>query len=709
MIRLLISLVLGGALFAFIAYQMGLIGGGDTPPPPSDDGTETKTTVSAEQLGGNLYKPANTEIAKAPKPLDRLRDPIVIQANMTVMDKLELSTAVPGKILFVGEEMPEGLAQAAGAGFFVCEPFENTSIPGAKDEVTFLFRRFYENELVSGKHMVAKMDPTKIGSELALKVSKVKVAEAQARSAEAGYQEAVSRYQRAYILFQRKVINEEEYGAAVLTKVKFLEDYNTKVKETDQAVTEMEQAQVLYKQHDLISDLGVARVRIAKIYKSRGETVKEQEPIILLQNPDRLMAEALLEPQFRDRVKVGMKVLVDPTTEQAPLRSFRGHRGEITAVAITKDEAPRYLSASEDGTVCAWDQYHKGPVFELLHGDPVRSLAVSPPGAPHNLALTGTTEGGVFLWNLDAADHASPLAEFKKTHRDAVTSVAFSPDGRFFATGSAAGQIRVWSTYKAKREGEPVDTTTIAPEELYTFKNDTVIGDLHRGGITSLTFTPQDLLISAARDNTVRIWELHDKGARAKVKPITGRSGSIAQLGVSADGRLMFLDRGKELQILSAIDGSRVATMENPGGAPFETLALVSPNNELILTAGAAEGRLQLWRAPSFERRARAVREWVTVDRGGVTCAAFSPLAPRGGLHATAVSGSKDGYVYLWALPSAKDVEEHGTYATVTLVSSALDPGSRQVRVGVEVPNNPSPAFPEGRFIPGRPVTIVIE
>jgi multidrug efflux pump subunit AcrA (membrane-fusion protein) len=39
----------------------------------------------------------------------------------------------------------------------------------------------------------------------------------------------------------------------------------------------------------------------------------------------------------------------------------------------------------------------------------------------------------------------------------------------------------------------------------------------------------------------------------------------------------------------------------------------------------------------------------------------------------------------------------------VALLSRTVEAGSRQIRVGVEVPN------PTGRLMPGRPVTIVIE
>ena len=48
-------------------------------------------------------------------------------------------------------------------------------------------------------------------------------------------------------------------------------------------------------------------------------------------------------------------------------------------------------------------------------------------------------------------------------------------------------------------------------------------------------------------------------------------------------------------------------------------------------TAGAQEGRLQLWRAPEGNSRAFEVRQFGTAQRQPVSCAAFSSEAGKGG------------------------------------------------------------------------------
>jgi len=688
--RLFLSLVLGGGIFAIVGYQMGLFTNTEPSYAKSDDGENSSGAPTVVELGGWLYEPKPIPPTPTLKQDDPVHDPLVVRAHFAVIDKVELSAPIPGKVLFIGEEIPEGAAQVAGVASFVAPPFESNRIPGVRDETVFIYRRLYENELVENRHMVAKMDITKILGELLVKNGKVRTAKANSVAAEAASNEAKDRLTRAEKLYRERVIALEELGSAKLTAIKFEQEFKVKEEEAKLAQVELDQMSILYKQHDIRNDLGVRWARVQKIFKFRGETIREQEPIMVLQNLDRLAAEALVETQFRDRIKEGMRVRLEPIEEQAPVRTFHGHRGEINAVAVTgSEDYPKYLSASEDGTVCVWDQFSLRPLRELMHGDPVRALAVTPPAAKTNIVLTGTDKGYLYLWDLDKPG-AEPLKKLDKTHRDAITSVAFSPDGKYFAAGSADARINL---YRAD-DGEL----------LYPFDLEHGATDPHRGAITSLHFTPFGLLVSASRDNTVRIWSLKERGVSLATKPITGRTGTIPQLGVSADGRWMFLDRGKDLQILSAIDGSRFANLQNQaGGIPFDTLAVASPDSSLILTAGAPEGRLQLWRAPDAKNRGFEVQQFVTLERSPVTCAAISPLAQKGGQHAFAVSGTRDTNVYLWRLPSPKDVASHATTGVVTLVGASLDATSRSMRVGVEVSN------PDGRFNPGRPVTIVVE
>jgi hypothetical protein len=108
----------------------------------------------------------------------------------------------------------------------------------------------------------------------------------------------------------------------------------------------------------------------------------------------------------------------------------------------------------------------------------------------------------------------------------------------------------------------------------------------------------------------------------------------------------------------------------------------------------------------------------VTTERSPVTCAAFSPTA---GLDASgfAVTGTKDGYVYLWdnsladAIPTQQAVRHHRLGADpaepavrLSLVEKSTDAG--KIRIAVDIDNPRAPGEAQYRFIPGQRLTIVV-
>ena len=217
----------------------------------------------------------------------------------------------------------------------------------------------------------------------------------------------------------------------------------------------------------------------------------------------------------------------------------------------------------------------------------------------------------------------------------------------------------------------------------------------HRAALTALQFLPDGRLVSASRDNCVRLWKLGTNGARLE-GTIDRRSGDVAWPGVSPDGRHILLDQGKSVRILSLKDRRTECVLENAAEASqFTTFALFSPDAQLVLTAGAAEGRLQLWRAPTADTRAYELRQLVTRDHALASCAAFAPDGT------FVVTGTKDRQVLVWPLPGPAEIQRQIT-AEVTLVERLVESSSRQVRFWVEVSN------PEGFLLPGTTVTLAI-
>ena len=118
----------------------------------------------------------------------------------------------------------------------------------------------------------------------------------------------------------------------------------------------------------------------------------------------------------------------------------------------------------------------------------------------------------------------------------------------------------------------------------------------HQGAVTSLRFCPDGQLVSAGRDNVVKVWKLGaDAGSLVRVH--TGRTCEVAQLGVSPEGRRVLLDLGEEMRILDRDSGKWLGSLHSRRQGRFQGLAEFSPSGRLVLTASSNQ-RLQLWRVP---------------------------------------------------------------------------------------------------------------
>src|SRR5262249_26263970 len=157
------------------------------------------------------------------------------------------------------------------------------------------------------------------------------------------------------------------------------------------------------------------------------EATREQDPIFLIQDPDRVKAEGFAEVQDARKLSVGMPAVVEPMQPEGPGGGLRGHREQVNAVAVSKGSRPVIVSASDDRTPPVWAAERGRPnetgrptwagaeLWKLEHPSPVKSVACTPPGAARNLCLTGTADGVGRLWNLD--DLRAGPTELSETHK----------------------------------------------------------------------------------------------------------------------------------------------------------------------------------------------------------------------------------------------------------------------------------------------------
>ena len=115
---------------------------------------------------------------------------------------------------------------------------------------------------------------------------------------------------------------------------------------------------------------------------------------------------------------------------------------------------------------------------------PIESIAYSPNG---RFIASGSLDNTVRIWDVEKK---APVHAFKG-HEDYVSSVAFSPNGRFIASGSWDTTVRIWDVEKQ------------AP--VHAFKG-------HEDDVYSVAYSPNGRFIaSGSFDKTVRIWDVTNK------------------------------------------------------------------------------------------------------------------------------------------------------------------------------------------------------
>ncbi len=625
-------------------------------PPAGGPALSDSAKVAAPvEIGNALYKkdPIEEMAAATTASAD-----IVVSNAIVRLDKKQLISAlVDGNIEVIGAPL------AANAPF--SKDDRNLVFESADTTQQLPYRRLREGDRVSGKSIVCVLDDldARVQQEASVNISKA-------------CDEAIKQAKYAATKIEEQLMTMRKLGDAAgkleliqldATLARYLENVAQSLKEKVKAEGDAKRADALrYRHRTRTQDGGI----ITKLMREPGEYVRAGDPIMEVLSTDDVRVEGILEAQNADAVRPGMKVIVEPSTPVGPdLKVGRiEHRREVTGVAVSAHKGrPLVVSSSLDNTMVIQDIFppagkpriaYRVQLAPEVQG--VRSIAVTGEKVTRHLLAAGGEDGKIRLWDLSNPDKLSekPTKELEDSHATGVASLAFSPDGRYLA--SAAGrEVFVWNVADGKK--------------IYSLS-----GEL-KDAVTSVRFTPQSTLVTASRDRALRVWKLGETGASVE-RTIDHRKGNVDCLGISSKGgRALFDQDDGRIDVITLANGLPVGSVQNNGtAARFANLALFSPDDSLVLTAGGdgdMKGELQLWSAPAAGGRGSERKRLVVPGRTNPTCAAFGPE----GAGWFVVSGTQAGSVHVWtsSILSQQAKERTGQ------VTAVIPNDARTVRITV--------------------------
>ncbi len=162
----------------------------------------------------------------------------------------------------------------------------------------------------------------------------------------------------------------------------------------------------------------------------------------------------------------------------------------------------------------------------MKHWSAVSSIAFSPDGK--QVVTASRKEGSTRFWNT-----ATGMEERGLEEAVGGEALAFRPDGRLLITGGSGEEnlCHVWNCATRKRAGPPVDH--------------------HRGIVTSIRFGPDGTVVTAAADGTVCLWDALTGALKRPPIAVGPRVGWVCNATFTPEGRhLVVANRNGTVYVL---------------------------------------------------------------------------------------------------------------------------------------------------------------
>jgi WD40 repeat protein len=254
------------------------------------------------------------------------------------------------------------------------------------------------------------------------------------------------------------------------------------------------------------------------------------------------------------------------------------------------DEQIGHLRAWIDGGVL-WDEKAladtpASPNPIRLHAlpasyQPVLSVALSNDGK----RLAAGRGGEISIYEVGQTNH--PVLGKLEGHHDAIQALAWSPDGKWLASG-AYRKIVIWDAESMKQSSEMTNLV---------------------GRVTAIEFTPDSKTLVVAdgietRNGVIHLWTMGEPTPKATW---TAHADTVLDLKVSADGMMLATASvDKLVKLWELPSGKEIARLEGHTG---HVLAVAFKPDGSMLASGSADKEVKVWDVKTKEQKKTIARQ----------------------------------------------------------------------------------------------------